>query len=81
MIPMTIDSGWIRLLKTSCPAAFSQDLPFTPHTVFIDGQIKLMKSDAIQTWELFYKIQFENTIRNAFKTGAQVVVLGFDNYQ
>ena len=78
---MTIDSGWVKILKANCPSAFSHAIPFTPHTVFIDGQIKLMKSDAITTWELFYKVQFEATIRNAFKTGASVVILGFDNYK
>lgn len=78
---MTIDSGWIKLLKTNCPRAFSSHLPSVPHTVFIDGQIKLMKADSIRTWELFFKIQFEATIRKAFETGACVVVLGFDNYQ
>ena len=78
---MTIDSGWVRLLKEKNLDAFSYEIPIKPHTVFIDGQIKLMKPDGIRSWDLFYKCQFENTIKQAFGFGAEVVVLGFDNYR
>ena len=79
---MTIDSGWIRILKQNCPNAFADKIPVAskPHVVFIDGQIKLMKSEKIRTWEQFVRIQFTNTVERAFSTGARVVVLGFDNY-
>ena len=39
-----------------------------------------MKSDAIRSWASFVEFQFKRTVDNAFKTGARVVVLGFDNY-
>lgn len=80
---MTIDSGWVKILKANCQPAFTDDLTSLqkPDTVFIDGQIKLMKSDAIKTWDLFYKVQFKAPIERAFQLGASVVVLGFDNYQ
>lgn len=80
---MTIDSGWTRILKENCPSAFLDSLPQNnlPKVVFIDGQIKLMKSNAILTWEVFYKVQFKKTIEFAFSSGADVVVLGFDNYK
>ena len=79
---MTIDSGWIRILKQNCPNAFADKIPAAskPHVVFIDGQIKLMKSEKIRTWEQFVRIQFTSTVERAFSTGARVVVLGFDNY-
>ena len=82
---MTIDSGWTKIIKTNVPVAFSSTLEAgtwqnKPETVFIDGQIKMMKAEAIKTWALFVKVQFINTIHAAFQTGATVVVLGFDNY-
>ena len=78
---MTIDAGWVKLLKKGAPHAFTARRPFAPAAVFIDGQIKLMKSDAIRTWETFLKYQFLTTIEHAFATGARTVVLGFDDYE
>ena len=40
---MTIDSGWVKILKTNAKRAFTEHLPVVPGTVFVDGQIKLMK--------------------------------------
>ena len=68
------------MLKSKVPAAFTANCPVRPNVVFIDGQIKLMKSDAIRSWGSFVEFQFKRTVDNAFKTGARVVVLGFDNY-
>jgi hypothetical protein len=59
---MTIDAGWVKLLKKGAPHAFTARQPFAPAAVFIDGQIMLMKSDAIRTWEGFLKCQFLATI-------------------
>ena len=58
---MTIDAGWVKLLKKGAPHAFTARRPFAPAAVFIDGQIKLMKSDAIRTWETFLKYQRERS--------------------
>ena len=78
---MTIDSGWVKILKSGMPTAFTDKPPIQPKVVFIDGQIKLMKAAHITTWPQFLKSQFFGTIERAFETGASVVVLGFDNYQ
>ena len=77
---MTIDSGWVKILKTMAPGSFSHKLPVTPDVVFIDGQIKLMKGEWIKTWQAFLEHQFVRTVEAAFQTGAHTVVLGFDNY-
>ena len=82
---MTIDAGWTKIIKKNVPSAFFDSFSHVrinhPSCVFIDGQIKMMKSDAIKTWGLFIKIQFVCTVQNAFDKGAEVVVLGFDNYK
>jgi hypothetical protein len=77
---MTIDSGWVQHLKRECPAAFQATLSARPTTWFIDGQIKLMKGEWVNTWELFLQKQFLDTIDRAFEHNASVVVLGFDDY-
>lgn len=80
---MTIDSGWVRILKQGRPDAFTNRMPtgVTPSVVFIDGQIKLMKADYIKTWQQFLDYQFERVIQDAFDTGSPIVVLAFDNYE
>lgn len=77
---MTIDSGWVQILKRECPTAFHKDIPCKPTTWFIDGQIKLMKAAWIDTWETFFHRQFADTIQRALDFGASVVVMGFDDY-
>lgn len=77
---MTIDSGWVQHLKRICPTAFRGTLSARPTTWFIDGQIKLMKGEWVNTWELFIQKQFFDTIDRAFEHNASVVVLGFDDY-
>lgn len=52
-IPMTIHTKWMELLrKEAASEAFSYGAPHLPRidASFIDGQIKLMKSEATQTW-------------------------------
>jgi alkylhydroperoxidase family enzyme len=77
---MTIDAGWVKILKTNAPRAFTDTMPASADIVFIDGQIKLMKGDYVTTWDAFVQCQFINTIENAFALGAPVVVMGFDDY-
>ena len=77
---MTIDSGWAQHLKRECPTAFRPTLAMRPTTWFVDGQIKLMKGEWVNTWELFVQRQFLDTIDRAFEHNASVVVLGFDDY-
>ena len=78
---MTIDSDWLRIAKQGCPHAFTANHPFPGGTVFIDGQIRLMKPDYIKTWDLFVRKQFIEVIDRWFATGAHMVVLGFDDYE
>lgn len=52
-IPMTIHTKWMELLrKEAATEAFSYGEPQMERlgASFIDGQIKLMKSEATQTW-------------------------------
>ena len=77
---MTINSEWVSILKSSHASAFKQNMPVVPVTWFVDGQIKLMKAAWITTWEVFFKMQFVRTIDRALDGGAQVVIMGFDDY-
>lgn len=80
---MTIHSDWIKIFKKEVPTAFSTNLPSSVQvrTVFIDGQIKLMKSSHIKDWDVFVRIQFIDVIHAIFnKYGASVCVLAFDDY-
>jgi len=80
---MTIQADFIKVLKAECPKAFTDTMTRdqSPHVVFIDGQVKLMKAESITTWPLFLKTQFYNTIEKAFGMGTDTVVLGFDDYR
>ena len=79
---MTIHADFVKILKNECPDAFSETLmpQLCPDTVFIDGQVKLMKADDVKTWTVFLNVMFFKTIERCFKHGARVVVLGFDDY-
>jgi hypothetical protein len=57
--------------------AFRSTLSTYPTTWFIDGQIKLMKGEWINTCELFVRKQFLDTIDRVFEHNTSVVVLGF----
>jgi hypothetical protein len=77
---MTIHSDFFKIVKEDCGHAFTDAPPLTPDVVFIDGQVKLMKADAITSWELFYSVQFYLTVEKCFALGAHTVVLAFDDY-
>jgi hypothetical protein len=78
---MTIHSDFFKIVKEGCGNAFTDTPPVRPDVVFIDGQVKLMKADAVDTWPLFFSIQFFKTIEKCFGMGALTVVLGFDDYE
>ena len=78
---MTIHADFFKIVKEGCGKAFSEDAPVRPDTVFIDGQVKLMKAAQVDSWGLFYTVQFFKTIENCFALGASTVVLGFDDYK
>ena len=77
---MTINSDFFKIIKEGCPNAFNENVPLKPDIVFIDGQVKLMKAAQVDSWGLFFQIQFFKTIENSFALGAHTVVLGFDDY-
>lgn len=78
---MTIGTAWASVLKTEIPDAFTDKNPRVPTTCFIDGQIKLNKSEHIRTWQSFLEICFIKPIEFYFAQGTKRVVLAFDNYK
>lgn len=78
---MTIHADFFKIVKEGCGKAFSEDAPVRPDTVFIDGQVKLMKAAQVDSWGVFFTVQFFKTIENCFALGASTVVLGFNDYK
>ena len=77
---MTIHRDWIHEWKRENPRGFTKDLPEPCETVFMDGQILLMKNGSVRTWNDYVNFQFLFRIRRYFNNGAKTVVLAFDNY-
>lgn len=77
---MTIDRSWIVCWKETYPEAFQSKVNFVTHSVFIDGQIKLMKSCYTRSWRDYVFYQFLKPIQGYFDQGVKRVVLAFDNY-
>ena len=79
---MTIHTKWMDLMRQEAADAF-QDTPpggKRSQATFIDGQIKLMKADIIQTWAHFLYSQFTCIINRHFREyGCKTVVLAFDD--
>ena len=65
---MGISSDWMKILKEECPEAFTAKCPTRPRAAFIDGQIQLQKSNAVNTWDQFVYCQFTCPIRRMFVT-------------
>jgi len=77
---MTIHTQWMSILRENAVDAFHTSLPETAQASFIDGQIKLMKGDSIQTWSHFLYSQFTSVImRHFLEFGCKTVVLAFDD--
>ena len=78
---MTIHTKWMHVLRQdAAPEAFGNTIPHAVEGSFIDGQIKLMKSDSIQTWSHFLYSQFTRIINRHFNEyGCKTVVLAFDD--
>ena len=79
---MTIHTKWMELMRREASSAFQDTLPGGNRTqaTFIDGQIKLMKADSIQTWAHFLYSQFTCIINRHFREyGCSTVVLAFDD--
>ena len=79
---MTIHTKWMELMRQEAADAFQSTLPGGNRTqaTFIDGQIKLMKAESIQTWAHFLFSQFTCIINRHFlEYGCKTVVLAFDD--
>lgn len=70
----------MKLFKTQYRQCFTSKSPFTAKTVFIDGQIKLQKSEYITSWQHFITSQYALPIKRHFEAGANTVILSFDDY-
>jgi len=78
---MTIHTKWMELLRSEASDAFQYgELTLEVRASFIDGQIKLMKSESVQTWADFLYAKFTSTVMRHFLLyGCATVVLAFDD--
>ena len=79
---MTIHTKWMELMRKEAADAFQNTIPGgnRSQATFIDGQIKLMKGESIQTWAHFLFSQFTCIINRHFhEYGCKTVVLAFDD--
>lgn len=60
---MGIHADWMKVFKEECPEAFTEKSPIRPSAAFIDGQIQLMKSNNIISWDQFVQYQFVYPVR------------------
>lgn len=77
---MTIQSDWIKAFKSSFPQCFTSTTPFKPSTVFIDGQIVLMRTVHAHSWSQLIFSYFVKPIMQQYANGATTVILAFDDY-
>jgi len=77
---MTIERQWLEIMKTEVPEAFTDDAPFQVRAGFIDAQIKLMSMPHEYEWDTFLLKQFRQPVESMFSSGADVVVVAFDDY-
>lgn len=67
---MTIDSGWVRVLKEEAPEAFSHSYPFqgVPKVAYIDGMPLLMASErTAKTWDDLLRNNYAKHIKRLFR--------------
>ena len=81
---MTIHTKWMEVMRREAADAFQETIPggdtHRSRATFIDGQIKLMKADIIQTWAHFLYSQFTCIINRHFhEYRCSTVVLAFDD--
>jgi hypothetical protein len=81
---MTIDSGWVGVMKKEVPCAFQEKYPFKgqPRLACIDGMPRLMRAsgDSDSSWDAFVRKNFARPVEKYFRCGCHVVVLMLDNY-
>jgi hypothetical protein len=70
----------MTILRQDACEAFSNKPESPTEASFIDGQIKLMKADSVQTWSHFLYSQFTSVVMRHFNEyGCKTVVLAFDD--
>ena len=70
----------MSILRQEASDAFSHGPQHPTEASFIDGQIKLMKSESVQTWSHFLYSQFTSVIMRHYREfGCKTVVLAFDD--
>jgi len=80
---MGINTEWVKIWKQTVPQAFLNN-PDQHRTKagFVDGQIQLMKSKNVVSWDQFVLFQFVMPLRKIFvERKAEFAVLAFDNYE
>lgn len=77
-VAMTIDAEWFEIFLSESPEAFGPTCAFDPSVGFIDGQIKLM-ANSTDSWEQFLLKQFVDPIEFLCRSGAEIVILAFDD--
>eukprot|EP00961_Rhodomonas_salina_P257224 3476259-Rhodomonas_salina.2 len=60
---MGILPDWMKVFKEECPVAFTDHPPCKLPAGFIDGQIQLMKSTHVISWDQFVQYQFVTPVR------------------
>jgi hypothetical protein len=77
---MTIDSGWVGVMKEESPEAFTALCPFIPQVAYLDGMPLLMAGAQTRKWNDLVNYNFCTAVNRFFRIGARVVVLAFDDY-
>lgn len=77
---MTIKAEWMQIWKKENNKIFTNQIQHASDIVFIDGQIKLMKSTHVVTWKDLIHRQYCACINRYFQMGIRTVVLAFDDY-
>lgn len=81
---MTIDSGWVRVMKEEAPDAFQASYPFegAAKVAYIDGMPLLMTCERnVKSWDDLLRFNYARHIMRYFRLGCEAVVLAFDDYE
>jgi hypothetical protein len=78
---MTIDSGWVRVLKEEAPNSFTAKCPFLAKCAVLDGMPLLMVGAHVEEWDQLVTRNFFYAIKRYYDSGVKVVVLAFDDYK
>lgn len=80
---MGINTEWVKIWKQAVPHAFLNNPDqYKTRAGFIDGQIQLMKSKNVVSWDQFVLYQFVMPLKKIFlERKAEIAVLAFDNYE